>query len=264
MAALPSQQVAPTPRVMRLRLSDLVACLQAGWADFRAAPLFGLFFSAVYVASGLLLLQIGAGLFTWTLTLSLGFPLIAPFLAVGLYEVSRRLERDETPRFRDVLPIIWLERTRQIPWAGAVIVIYFLFWTFLSHMLFALFMGPSALMGPPDDLQSYLSGPGLTMITVELGIGAVFAFLLFSLTAISLPLLLDLELDFVTAMLLSLKVTRENLIVMLVWAATIAALTLLALAPWFLGLFVVLPVLGHASWHLYRRALSGSSPRHDA
>jgi uncharacterized membrane protein len=87
-------------------------------------------------------------------------------------------------------------------------------------------------------------------------VGATCAFLLFSLTAISLPLLLDKELDFVTAMLLSLKVTRRNLCVMLVWAAVIAVLTLLALLPWLLGLLVVLPVLGHASWHLYRRALS--------
>jgi uncharacterized membrane protein len=123
-------------------------------------------------------------------------------------------------------------------------------------MLFALFMGPSVLLGPPDDLQSYLNGTGLTMIAVELAVGAIAAFLLFSLTAISLPLLLDQELDFVTAMLISLKVTRENLLVMWVWATIIAVLTLAALIPLLLGLLAVLPVLGHASWHLYRRALS--------
>ena len=262
-STLSRHQATPTPSVKHLQLADLSAALRAGWADFRAAPLFGLFFSAVYVAVGLLLLQVGAAVFTWMLTLSLGFPLIAPFLAVGLYDVSRRLERGEVPRFSDVLPIIWQERTRQIPWAGAVIMIYFLFWTFFAHMLFALFMGPSALMGPPTDLQTYLSGPGLAMITIELAVGAVFAFLLFSLTAISLPLLLDLEMDFVTAMLLSLKVTRQNLFVMFVWAAIIALMTLLALVPLFLGLFLVLPVLGHASWHLYRRALA-EAPRGSA
>lgn len=252
---LSEQQATPTPSIKRLHLADLYAAMRAGWTDFLAAPLFGLLFSAVYVAVGLLFWQVGAAMFIWTLTLSLGFPLIAPFLAVGLYDVSRRLERGEVPRFSDVLPIIWHERTRQIPWAGAVIMIYFLFWTFLAHMLFALFMGPSALMGPPTDFRTYLSGPGLVMITVEIVIGAVFAFLLFGLTAISLPLLLDLEIDFVTAMLLSLRVTRQNLFVMLVWAAMIAVSTMLALLPLFLGLFLVLPVLGHASWHLYRRAL---------
>jgi uncharacterized membrane protein len=252
----PAAQCDPMPQVMRLGFSDLFDCLRAGWADYRAAPLFGLFFSAIYVVTGNILFQMGAGFFTWTLILSLGFPLIAPILAVGLYEVSRRLERHQVPRFSQVLPIIWQERTRQIPWAGAIIVTFFLFWTFLAHMLFALFMGPSVLLGPPDDLQSYLNATGLAMITVELVVGGIAAFLLFSLTAISLPLLLDRELDFVTAMLLSLKVTRENLLVMWVWGTIIAVLSLLALVPWLLGLLAVLPVLGHASWHLYRRALS--------
>lgn len=151
--------------------------------------------------------------------------------------------------------MIWNERTRQIPWAGAVIVIYFLFWSFFAHMLFALIMGPSALMGPPDDLATYLNGTGLTMILVELGFGAAFAFLLFSLTAISLPLLLDQEVDFVTAMRLSVGAVRANPGVMLGWAVIIATLTFLALIPYFLGLLVILPILGHASWHLYRRVV---------
>ncbi|XDA97090.1 DUF2189 domain-containing protein [Sulfitobacter sp. LCG007] len=236
-----------------LRLSDLGRVLRLGWADFRAEPLYGMFFAGIYVLAGLALVRIGAGLFTWTLTLSLGFPLMAPFLAVGLYEVSRRRERGLAPAFRDVLGVIWNERTRQIPWAGAIITFYFLFWSFFAHMLFALFLGPSALMGPPDDLQTYLTGRGLAMTLTQFGIGAALAFLLFSLTAVSLPMLLDREVDFVTAMLASLRLTRANLAVMLVWAALIAALTLLALVPFFLGLFLVLPVLGHASWHLYRR-----------
>jgi uncharacterized membrane protein len=241
--------------VARLGLADIAAVLRAGVRDFARAPLFGLFFAGVYVAAGLLLIQLGAGLFTWTLTLSLGFPLAAPFLAVGLYEVSRRLERGEPLDWGGVLGVVWRERTRQIPWAGAVILIYFLFWSFLAHMLFALFMGPAAFRGPPDDVATYLSGVGLAMVVAEVIFGGLCAFLLFALTAVSLPMLLDREVDFVTAMRTSLRATRENLPVMLAWAAVIAGATLLALIPWFLGLLVVLPVLGHASWHLYRRAL---------
>ncbi|MDW4498539.1 DUF2189 domain-containing protein [Sulfitobacter sp. D35] len=240
---------------VRLGFGDLRAVLRLGWADFRAAPVYGLFFAGVYVLAGLILLQLGAGMFTWTLTLSLGFPLVAPFLAVGLYEVSRRLERGAPLVFSEILGVIWQERTRQIPWAGAIIVIYFLFWSFFAHMLFALFMGPSALLGPPDDITHYLTGRGLALTLTELASGAVLAFLLFALTAVSLPMLLDREVDFVTAMLTSLRVTRDNLRVMLVWACMIAVLTLLALVPWFLGLFLVLPILGHASWHLYRRVV---------
>lgn len=243
----------PAPR--KLALSDLSAALRAGWADFRAAPSFGIFFAAVYVVAGFALLQLGAGLFTWTLTLTLGFPLMAPFLAVGLYDVSRRRQAGSDIRFASVLAVVWSERTRQIPWAGAVMLIYFLFWSFLAHMLFALIMGPQALLGPPATLASYLNGPGVTLIAAELLFGGACAFVLFSLTAFSLPMLLEREVDFVTAMRFSLRAIRANLPVMMLWALGIAVATLFAMAPFFLGLFVVLPVLGHASWHLYKRAV---------
>ncbi|CTQ49602.1 DUF2189 domain-containing protein [Jannaschia donghaensis] len=242
-------------RPATLHLSDLGDALRAGWADFRAAPRFGLFFAGIYVVAGLLLIQLGAGFFTWTLTLTLGFPLIAPFLAVGLYDVSRRRHAGLPLRFGDVLSVIWRERDRQIPWAGAVMLIYLMFWSFVAHMLFALVMGPQALLGPPDTLASYLDATGVTLLVVETVFGAACAFLLFALTAVSLPLLLDRDVDFVTAMKASLAVTRANPRVMSIWGITIAGLTFLAMIPALLGLFVVLPVLGHASWHLYRRAL---------
>jgi uncharacterized membrane protein len=123
-------------------------------------------------------------------------------------------------------------------------------------MIFALFMGLSTMTNVSQSLDVFLTINGLMMIAVELGVGAVLAFLLFSLTVVSLPLVLDREVDFVTAMLTSMKVVRANLFVMLIWASLIAVLSLLALLPWFLGLMVVLPVLGHATWHLYRRALA--------
>lgn len=242
------------PAFRRLSLADITAALADGWADFRAAPAYGVFFAAVCVAAGLVLVQLGAGLFLWTLTLSLGFPLVAPFLAVGLYDVSRRLQTGRPLVFGEILGGVWRERARQIPWAGAVILIYFLFWSFVAHMLFALIMGPQALLGPPDTLESYLNGPGIVLFAVELAFGGACAFLLFSLTAFSLPMLLEREIDVVTAMRASHRATRDNIGVMLVWAGLIAGATLLAMVPWFLGLFVVLPVLAHASWHLYDRA----------
>lgn len=241
--------------VRNLALADLWACLRAGVADFRRAPQFGLFFSGVYVVGGFVMLWLGAGHVSWTLATSLGFPLIAPFAAAGLYEVSRRMETDQPLDWRGVLGIVWQERTRQLPWLGAIIVIYFLFWTFLAHMIFALFMGLSTMTNVTASLEVFLTPSGLMMIAAELIVGAVLAFVLFSLTVVSLPLVLDREVDFVTAMLTSMKAVRENLFVMLVWASLIAVLSLLALLPWFLGLMIVLPVFGHATWHLYRRAL---------
>ncbi|MEJ8560323.1 DUF2189 domain-containing protein [Yoonia sp. GPGPB17] len=242
--------------VQDLSLSDITESLRAGLRDFRRAPQFGLFFSAVYVVGGFLMLWVGAGHVTWTLATSLGFPLIAPFAAAGLYEVSRRMEKDEPLKWGGVLGIVWNERTRQLPWLGAIIVIYFLFWTFLAHMIFALFMGLSTMTNVTDSFEVFLTPNGIAMIVVELGVGAVLAFVLFSMTVVSLPLVLHREVDFVTAMLTSMQAVRANLFVMLVWASIIAVLSLLALLPWFLGLMVVLPVLGHATWHLYRRALA--------
>ena len=246
----------PLPEIARLTLRELIVVLKHGLDDFRAAPQFGLFFSAVYVLGGFFMVWLSAGHVTWVLATSLGFPLAAPFAAVGLYEVSRRREADLPLVWSEILGVVWAERTRQVPWIGPVIVIHFLFWTFLAHMIFALFMGLSTMTNVSQSYEAFLTPNGLTMIAVELGVGAVLAFLLFSLTVVSLPLVLDREVDFVTAMLVSLKAVRENLPVMWLWAVLIAVLSLIALLPWFLGLVIVLPVLGHATWHVYRRALA--------
>ncbi|MFN3145901.1 MAG: DUF2189 domain-containing protein [Paracoccaceae bacterium] len=243
------------PHIGRLTLAEVYAALGAGWRDFRRAPGFGLFFSGVYVLAGLGLVSLGAGTVTWTLMLSLGFPLIAPFAAVGLYEVSRRLEAGTPLVWSEVLGVVVREKDRQIPWMGAIIVIYFLFWTFLAHMIFALFMGLSVMTNITSSDEAFLTPDGLMMIAVELVVGGIFAFLLFALTVVSLPLLLEKEVDFITAMLLSFRTVQQNLGVMLVWAAIIAGLLIVGMVPAFLGLLVVLPVLGHATWHLYRRAL---------
>ena len=241
--------------VQTLGFSDISAVLHAGFKDFIAAPQFGLFFSAVYVVGGFVMLWLGAGHVSWILATSLGFPLIAPFAAAGLYEVSRRMERDQPLNWRAVLGIVWLERTRQLPWLGAIIVIYFLFWTFLAHMIFALFMGLSSMTNVTQSIDVFLTFSGLSMIAAELIIGGVLAFLLFSLMVVSLPLVLDREVDFVTAMMVSMSVVRRNPLVMVIWALLIAIASLIALLPWFLGLFVMLPVFGHATWHLYGRAV---------
>ncbi len=246
---------AELPEIGTLTLSELFASLRAGWNDFRRAPQFGIFFSAFYVLGGIALWQFKAGALYWTLALALGFPLIAPFAAVGLYEVSRRLEAGLPLRWGEVLGVVWNERRRQLPWMGAIIIIYFLAWNFIAHLIFGLFLGASAFIDITSSLHTFTTPRGMAMLAVGTAVGAILAFILFSLTVVSLPLLLDLEVDFVTAMILSVQAVRKNLGVMLVWAAIIAGLTLLALLPMFLGLVVVMPLLGHATWHIYRRVL---------
>jgi uncharacterized membrane protein len=252
--------IAPSkvPAVREMALGDITYALRAGLRDFWRKPMMGLFFANIYVMGGWLIYLF---LFVthqewWAIPLTVGFPLLGPFLAVGLYEVSRRLEAGETTwRRNDIFGVIWRQRLRQLPSMAWVIIVYFLFWSFFAHMLFALFMGPSALTNVTSSYAYLLQPEGLKMLVTGTLSGAVFAFVLFALTVVSLPLLLDKELDFVTAMLTSLAVVRRNPVVMAVWAAVIAGMTFMAMLPYLLGLFVVLPVLGHASWHIYRRAL---------
>ncbi|NNE87863.1 MAG: DUF2189 domain-containing protein [Silicimonas sp.] len=245
----------PKPEIGRLTPYELMASIKAGLWDFRTAPAFGLAFSAVYVLGGAILWWIGAGTFLWTLAMACGFPLIAPFAAVGLYEVSRRIEADEPLTWREVLGVVWNERRRQLPWAGVILALVFLFWSFFAHMTLALFLGVSRLSGGIG-FEAFLgSADGLLMLAVQGLVGAVTAFLTFGLTVVALPLMVDKEIDFVSAMLISLQTVAQNKIIMGTWALLIAASLLIAMLPVFLGLLVVLPVLGHATWHLYRRAL---------
>ena len=245
----------PLPEIGRVTLGELWICLKEGFVDFLLAPQYGLAFSAVYVVGGFLLVWLGAGTVSWTLTISLGFPLVAPFAAVGLYEVSRRIEAGLPLEWGAVLAVVWQERTRQIPWMGAIIVIYLLFWTFLAHMIFAVFMGLSTAVNVSSSFEMFLTPEGLRMVAAEIVVGAALAYLLFAMTVVSLPLLLEKEIDFVTAMILSIRTVSENFVVLTIWAVIIAILSILALAPWFLGLMIVLPILGHATGHLHRRAL---------
>jgi uncharacterized membrane protein len=252
--------IAPSkvPAINTMQATDIAYALRRGTADYWAKPMMGLFFSLIYVLGGwaIYIFVIVIDQIWWAIPITVGFPLLGPFLAVGLYEVSRRLEAGEDWQRRDIFSVVWRQKDRQIPSMAWVIVVFFLFWTFFAHMLFALFLGPSAMMNISSSYAYLFEPAGLTMVLVGTAFGAVFALILFSLTVISLPLLLDKELDFVTAMLTSLAVVRHNWVVMISWGLIIATATFVGILTGFLGLFVVLPVLGHASWHIYRRALT--------
>ena len=247
----------PLPEIGHVEMSDIGVVLRLGLRDFLRAPLFGLFFSAVYVAGGVLLRQVYgvAGQQWWLAPVAVGFPLIGPFAAVGLYEVSRRIERGLPLRWPEVLGVVFAQKDRQIPALAAVIIVVFLFWVFVAHALFALFMGLRAFDTGSDMASLFLEGNGPLMLLVGGVVGAGFAAVLFATTVVGLPLLLEKEIDFVTAMIHSVQTALANPVVMAAWGTVIAGLLFLGMLPLFLGLFIVLPVLGHATWHMYRRLL---------
>ena len=249
------------PEPSRISTAAIGTALAAGWDDFMRAPSFGLLFSAFYVAGGLVLaaVALASGQEWWLMPFILGFPLIAPFAAVGLYEVSRRIEAGETLDWPAVAGVVFAQKDRQIPSMAMVILLMFMFWVFVAHTIFAIFMGLSALTNITSSPEILLQGRGLVMLAVGTLIGAGFATVLFCVTVVGLPLLLEREIDFVTAIILSFRAVAMNPLPMLLWAAVIAVILVAAILPLFLGLFVALPVLGHASWHMYRQLIPGGA-----
>jgi len=252
-APLPGIEVKPAT------VADLRAALAAGLADFRRAPQFGLFFGAIYTVGGLLIVLsvMALGLSYLAYPLAAGFALIGPFVAVGLYEVSRRLEDGRTLTWGGILGVIFAQGRRELGWMAFVTLFILLMWMYVVRLLLALFLGFQSFASMQEFITVLLTTvDGLTFLAVGHVVGAGLACVLFSLTVVSFPLLLDQDRDFITAMITSVRAVVESPVVMLGWGLTIAVFLLLAMVPGFLGLLIVLPVLGHATWHLYRRLVS--------
>jgi uncharacterized membrane protein len=244
------------PRLGRIEASMFGTALRRGWADMKSAPLLALIFAGFYVLCGwaLALITYATGTTFWLVLAVTAFPLLGPFAAVGFYDISRKRQTGEPIIMSEVMSVIFSQRSRQLPWVSAVMVVILLFWFFLGHMIFALFLGHMPMTNVSTSNEIYATTQGISMLAFGTAVGGAFAFVLYGISVFSLPMLLDREVDFVTAMITSFQAVLANLVPMLLWAALIVALTAVAFVPWFLGLFVVLPLLGHATWHLYALA----------
>lgn len=248
---------ASRPQIRSITTDDVYAALSQGWADFRAAPKYGLFFGGVYAVAGILIwLQLLVwDRPYWILPLALAFPLIGPFVAVGLYEVSRRREAGEPLDWSEVLEVVWKQRHSQLPSMAFVVLAGFLIWVWVARLLVALFLGRMSA-ATYSNLDALLTSTnGITMILIGTLIGGMIAFILFSISAVALPMLLERDIDFVTAMVTSFNAVTSSLVPMLTWAGIIAVGLFAGMVPFFLGLIIVLPVLGHATWHIYRKTI---------
>jgi uncharacterized membrane protein len=234
-------------------IADVLDALVLGWRDFKRAPLFGLFFGGIFAGGGLLLYYLlGSFRSVWLiLPLAIGFPLIGPFAAAGLYEVSRILGRGQQPKWGDVLTVTIHQGRRELGWMAFVTLFIFWVWMYQVRLMVALFMGFKGFASLDGFLVALTQNDGLTFLMAGTTIGAVLAFVLFCSTVVAIPLLLHRDIDFITALINSWRSVFENLPAMLFFGLCVAALTIIAMLPMFLGLLVIMPVLGHATWHLY-------------
>lgn len=246
------------PDFGRITPALIARSLRLALADMRDSMGYGVLFALPYVVGGIgfVWLTWVTGQSYWLIFAAVGFPLLGPFAAVGLYEVSRRREAGLPMDWRAILGVVSSQRSGQLPWLSAVIIMIVMFWFFLGHMIFALFLGLSTMTNVSSSLDVYFTPNGMTMLAVGSAVGAVFAFVVFAISVMGIPMLLDREVDFVTAMISSFQVVLQNPVTMLLWAAVIVALNLMSMATAFLGVFFVLPLLGHASWHMYKEAVA--------
>jgi uncharacterized membrane protein len=254
-AVRPDSAAGPSPFDLPLQVLNFAApfrWLALGWRDFTRAPAIGLFYGACFTLMGWLLWTIFQHAPAYTLALSAGFLLAGPFLCLGLYDVSRKLERGQRPDFGGSL-MAWNARTGTMAIFGGVLLILEMLWGRAALIVFAL-----SFEGMPDFRGSILKlfePENLGFIVAYVAVGGVFAGLIFAISVVSMPMILDRQTDAITAGLTSLRLCLTQPGAMLLWGALITALVVLALLPWFAGLLVVGPVVGHASWHAYRAAV---------
>jgi uncharacterized membrane protein len=256
--AAPSEATPPRREDVRITLrplsfADPLRWLGKGWADFVRAPGIGLFYGACFMVMGWALLKVFEHAPAYTLALSAGFLLMGPFLCLGLYRTSQRLEAGQTPDFGDSL-LAWDTRTGQLAIFGFVLLVLEMLWGRATLVVFAV-----SFEGMPDfkgSLLALLDPQNLPFIVAWAAVGAIFAGLIFAVSVVSMPMILHRQTDAITAGLTSMRLVLTQTGVMLLWGALIAIGVTLAMLPWFAGLLVAGPVIGHASWHAYRAAVA--------
>lgn len=236
---------------------DLTASLAKGFADFISEPVFGLVIGGVYTFGGLLILYVAnyLGYAFLGFPIMAGFALIGPFAAIALYEVSRIRERGERVTWAGVARGLTPDVMRECSYLGVLMIFLMAIWLKSGAVIYALFFGLKLLSLSALSEALFTTGAGIGFLIVGHLIGAGFALVVFSLSVVSFPLMVDRKTDFVTALITSIRTVRSNPKLMILWGAMIGLALLAGFVSLFIGLMLVLPVLGHASWHLYRRVV---------
>ncbi len=248
------------PAILTLSRDDLSDALSAGWRDFKAALPYSVFFGAIYALGGALIATLlfvtHVQLFVYPL--ATGFALVAPFVAAGTYEISRRLETGEELSWSAILTL--RNGSQELGWMALVTTFALVIWLDIALFLYLLFFG-TRVLNLEELITAMATTPaGALFFVVGNLAGACIAFVLFSLTAVSCPMLIDRDVDAITAMITSVQAVRINLRQMIGWAILIGFLLAAATMAFFIGFVFVLPLLGHTTWHLYRKVVAAPAP----
>jgi uncharacterized membrane protein len=244
--------------VRRIGVADLADALGKGLRDFGAYRTDVIFLCVIYPVAGLVLARLAFGydMLPLLFPLASGFALLGPLAAVGLYEMSRRREQGIDINWADAFGVVLSPSFGAIVVLGLLLTGIFVLWLVAADVIYNLTLGPQ----PPTSLDSFIrdvftTNAGWAMIVIGVGVGFLFALLVLAISVVSFPLLLDREVGLLTAVGTSIRAVRANPVPMALWGLIVAVSLVIGSIPLLVGLVIVMPVLGHATWHLYRKVV---------
>jgi len=247
---VPPAQEGPRAHMVLLRLSDPLRWLVRGAQDLIAHPGIALFYGTCFWCMAQVLAQVFKHRPEYTLSMVSGCLLLGPFLAMGLYEVSRRREAGQSTDLSSAFTC-WDGHIKSMAMLVLVLTVLELLWGRASLVVFAVFFN-TGMPSTTGVIQAIFNPENLDFVAVYLFVGGLFATLVYAISVVSIPMILDRDTDAITAAITSVRVVLSESAVMVFWGFLLSALVVLALWPWALGIVVVGPWLGHASWHAYR------------
>jgi uncharacterized membrane protein len=247
-----------TYAVRTITFTDLGDALRLGWEDFKAVPSHAFILALVYPVLGLVLARIvhGYSILPLLFPLAAGFALLGPFAALGFYDLSRRREQGETPTAAHALSVLRSPSIGAMLAFGALLLMLFLVWLAAAQSIYTATFGYAPASSLPDFFQQVVTtSEGYRLIVLGCGVGFLFAAVALCISVVAFPLMLDRHASAADAMLASMRAVARNPLPMAAWGLIVAVLLIAGTLPFFLGLTVAIPVLGHATWHLYRKVI---------